>query len=152
MEGRAVEGGGDRWRWKGGYSIILIHGWSAACFLAAQWPDSFYARVRVFPEKQRGSEFNGLREWLRRRKYSRHVIPVTVILPRYYSTANVINLWFNERTLDRNRKGDASSVIKWRKCNFRFFPLPIIVVRLLFLKDLISLLHPLIIIHMSTIQ
>lgn len=80
------------------------------CFLAAQWPDSVYARVRVFLKQERGrlvAKFRGGREgkmsaserdvgadWKVDRwrpvgaadmnkksvNVSRHVIPVTVIL------------------------------------------------------------------------
>lgn len=108
------------------YSIILIRALSCTrgfCFLAAQWPDSLRATVRAFLEaggegggkggrwkervarretdRERGRE--GKRETERRTERERsraswHVIPVTVIAVRYYSTANVIHLWFNERS------------------------------------------------------
>lgn len=110
------------------YSIILIRALSRSrgfCFLAAQWPDSLHATVRAFPERQEVAEEkegDGKRErwdwggskrekdtWRARerrrdeRERTRaraawHVIPVTVIAVRYYSTANVIHLWFNEKS------------------------------------------------------
>lgn len=97
------------------------------CFLAAQWPDSLRATVRAFPEargegggegegrwKERVARLERERERERGREKKRergreknerersraswHVIPVAVIAVRYYSTANVIHLWFNERS------------------------------------------------------
>ena len=104
------------------YSIILIRGsYRGFCFLAAQWPDSLHATVRVFPEtgigrwkervagaRNRDGEAAATKERERKKvargseRASWHVIPVTVIVVRYYSTANVIHLWFNGRSLDRS--------------------------------------------------